>query len=127
MNRAELYSRWIEAKAEEAEAVERRRIIEDNLTAALEIAVDLEGSATIEDEGYKVKVTGRINRKVDAEAVQTIATEHGLGDYLSTLFRWKPEINATEWKKTDKSITDILQQAVTATPGRPSFAIERKE
>ena len=53
-----------------------------------------------------------------------LAAEHGLTDHLSTLFRWKPEINMAIWKAADESITKPLAAAITAKPGRPSFTID---
>jgi hypothetical protein len=122
-----LVKEWLESKAAEAQAVQRRREIEDQLKALANIQEELDGTKTIEVPGYVVKVTGRIDRKVDADLVQEIAAEHGLDAHLSTLFRWKPELNMTAWKAADESITRQLSSAITAKPGRPSFAITTKE
>jgi hypothetical protein len=56
-----------------------------------------------------------------------LAAEAGLSDHLGSLFRWKPEINATAWKQADNSITNPLLGAITSTPGRTSFSITFKE
>jgi hypothetical protein len=122
-----LVKEWLESKAAEAQAVQRRREIEDQLKALTNISEDLDGTKTLDVPGYVVKVTGRIDRKVDADLVQEIAAEHGLDAHLSTLFRWKPELNMTAWKAADESITRQLSSAITAKPGRPSFAITTKE
>lgn len=123
-----IYQDWLDAKEAERSAIERRREIEDRLVAEFEIPATLDGTRTIDADGaYKVKIVGRMNRKIDAEALQEIATEAGLSEYLSTLFRWKPDIIAAAWKATDASITDILSAAITTEPGRPSFTIELKE
>ena len=122
-----LVKEWMESKAAEAQAVQRRREIEDQLKALANIPEDLDGTKTLDVPGYVVKVTGRIDRKVDADLVQEIAAEHGLDAHLSTLFRWKPELNMTAWKAADESITRQLSSAITAKPGRPSFAITTKE
>jgi len=122
-----LFEDWLEAKAAEAEAVKRRRAIEDMMVDAFDVPEDLEGTKNVEAEGFKVKINGRINRKVDAERLQEIAAEHGLVDHLSSLFRWKPEINMTLWKAADAAITTPLLDAITATPGRPSFTITKAE
>lgn len=122
-----LVKEWLESKAAEAQAVKRRREIEDQLKALTNIPEDLDGTKTLDVPGYVVKVTGRIDRKVDADLVQEIAAEHGLVAHLSTLFRWKPELNMTAWKAADESITRQLSAAITAKPGRPSFAITTKE
>ena len=116
---------WIEAKAAEAKAVEKRRQLEDEMTKALDIGV-LEGTETAKPAGYIIKVTGRIDRKVDGDKVQELAAEHGLTEHLSSLFRWKPEINLTQWRNASELITGALAPAITAKPGRPSFAITKE-
>lgn len=120
-----LYDDWIKAKADEAEATKRRRGIEDLLVKAFEIPENLEGTKNLEAESFKIKIEGRINRKVNADKLQELAAEHGLTEHLSSLFRWKPEINMTLWKAADASITAPLLDAITATPGRPSFTITK--
>lgn len=118
------YQEWLDAKETERQAAEARRLIEDELIAELGIAETDEGSRTVKADGYKVKVTCRMNRTIDAEALQEIAAEAGLTAHLGELFRWKPEINAKAWKETDESITAPLLGAITTKPGRPSFSIE---
>ena len=118
---------WLAAKAEEREAIEQRRRIEDRLKSMIGIAETLDGTEIASPDHFTIKVTGRIDRKVDADLVQEIAAEHGLSDHLAQLFRWKPEINMTAWKNADPSITRVLAPAITAKPGRPSFAITPKE
>lgn len=122
-----LYQEWLEAKETERAAIERRRAIEDELRARFEVPETLEGTENIDDDGFTVKIVGRIDRKVDAEMVQELAAEYGLTEHLSSLFRWKPEINVAAWKAADESITRPLAGAITAKPGRPSFQITRKE
>lgn len=124
----ELSVLWLEAKEKERMAVEARRIYEDQMLKIIAIAEDFEGTKnSMTEAGLEIKVVGRMNRKVDADKLQDIAAEHGLTDHLATLFRWKPEINATAWKASDESITRPLQDAITTTPGRPSFSITKKD
>ena len=85
------------------------------------------GTETAEPEGFVVKISGRIDRKVDGDKLQALAAEAGLSDHLATLFRWKPEINMDVWRSTDESITKPLADAITAKPGRASFKIITKE
>lgn len=122
-----LHLRWLEAKEAERAAIEKRRLIEDELVQQLRVNSAHEGSQSFDIDGYQVKVTCRIDRKVDADMVQEIAAEHGLSDHLSSLFRWKPEINMSAWKSADESITRPLAGAITAKPGRPSFTITHKD
>jgi hypothetical protein len=121
-----LYEQWLTAKAAEAEATAQRREIEDQLVAQFNVPSTLDKTANFEADGYKIKVEGRINRRINADLLQEIAAEHDLGAHLSSLFRWKPEINAAAWKAADEAITKPLLDAITATPGRPSFTISTK-
>ena len=121
---SDLYAQWIAAKERERQAVEDRRVIEDALIQEFKIAEAFEGTASREDSGYSVKITARMNRKVDADMVQELAAEHGLSEHLGTLFRWTPELNMKVWKSTDETITAALAKAITIKPGRPSFQIQ---
>ncbi len=122
----QLAADWVECKATEKAAIDHRREIEDELIRRLEIASDLDGTERRELERHALKIVGRIDRKVDAEMAQEIAAEHGIGEYLSTLFRWKPEIILRAWSAAPETVTSALARAITAKPGRPSFSIEEK-
>ena len=121
-----LYQRWLDAKKAEKEALDLRRSIEDELVMELDIAKTLDGTQNIETDGYKVKVVGRLDRKVNSDKLQDLAAEHGLTQHLSSLFRWKPEVNASAWKSADPLITAPLQDAITTSNGRPSFTITKE-
>ena len=110
---------WAIAKATEQSAQEERRTIEDQITLLLKVPADLDGTVT----HGALKITGRIDRKVDADVLQQLALDAGLSDHLSALFRWKPEINRKAWDAADTSITGPLLGAITSKPGRPSFAL----
>lgn len=115
---------WQQAKMEETAATIRRRAVEDKMLEAMQMDQSGEDTTTVKPaDGIEVKIVRRIDRKVDADKLQEIAIEHGLMDHLSSLFRWKPEINATAWKQADPAIVRPLADAITAKPGRPSFKI----
>ncbi len=119
---------WLEAKNAEKEAIERRRLVEDHISNLLGVPETLDGTeTTTTDGGHKIKVVGRLNRKVDAEQIQEIAAEYGIENSLHTLFRWKPEINMKAWKAASPSITKPLLGGIVTTPGRASFTIEKGE
>jgi hypothetical protein len=122
-----LYQQWLDAKAAEAEATSNRRMLEDQMVAQFNVPSNLDKTANFEADGFKIKVEGRINRKINSDKLQEIAIEHGLMAHLECLFRWKPEINAAVWKSTDPAITTPLLDAITSTPGRPSFTIVKKD
>ena len=119
-----IYDLWLIAKENERAAVEERRILEDQLTKYLMISETQEGSNSYDIDGFRIKVTCRMNRTIDSEMLQEVAAEEGLSEHLPDLFRWKPEINMKAWKAADASITGPLLQAVTTKPGRPSYSIE---
>jgi hypothetical protein len=122
-----LLEEWIELKRLEKLYQDSRRSIEDQLIDAIMVPADLDGTVTpTVSQDYKVKITGRMSRKVDSDRVQEIAAEHGIVDQLSVLFRWKPEINMAVWKATNPSVTDLLLDGITTKPGRPSFTIEKE-
>jgi hypothetical protein len=120
----DLIEQWRKAKQTEAEAVEQRRQIEDTIAVIIGLPEDFEG--TLKVSGI-LKITGRVDRKVDTDALQDLAREAGLSDHLSALFRWKAEINAKAWDAAADSITRPLAGAITAKPGRPSFTITNKK
>lgn len=121
-----IYAEWLAAKEAEKAAIERRRQIEDSICQSLMLSEAFEGTKSIECDGYKVKITGRMTRTVDADVLQELAAEFGMTDHLGRLFRWKPEINASAWKATDPILTNALLPAITTKPGRPSFNIEKE-
>jgi hypothetical protein len=120
-----IFEAWIAAKEAEREAVEERRMLEDALVRELSLA-QAEGSKTIRKDGFVIKVTQRFNRRIDADTLQEIAIENGIDHLLGDLFRWKPEIDTKAWKATDESLTKPLLNAITTTPGRPSFNIQQE-
>ena len=123
----ELSNMWLIAKQAEKDAVDDRRKIEDRIKSLCGIAENLEGTETVAPDHFTIKIVGRIDRKVDSDKLQELAAEHGLSEHLSSLFRWKPDLNMAAWKAADESITKPLAAAITAKPGRASFTITSKE
>jgi hypothetical protein len=123
----ELLADWYAAKEEERQAVNRRRKVEDALNGLLGINQNVEVSKTLRQAGFVIKVASRFNRKVNGDRLQDIAAEFGLTQHLSTLFRWKPELNVRAWESADPSITAPLEDAITTSAGRPSYTIEKEK
>ena len=121
-----LYQRWVDAKKLEAAVVAERRQLEDQMAEEFAIPKDLDGTLKREIDGYVIKMEGRINKKIDADKLQMLAAEAGLSEHLSSLFRWKPEINAKAWGAAADAVTGPLLGAITSTPGRPTFTITKE-
>jgi hypothetical protein len=123
-----LYQSWLNAKHTEETAIKVRRDLEDKMVKDFQIPSTLDGTKNITtSDGFTIKIVGRLTRKVNADKLQELAEEHGLSDHLSSLFRWKPEINSEQWAAADSSITSPLLDAITTTAGRPTFKITIKE
>ena len=120
-----LYQRWLDAKKLETAVVAERRQLEDQMVEMFAVPKDLDGTMKAEADGYKIKMEGRINKKIDADKLQVLAAEAGLSEHLSSLFRWKPEINAKAWNAAADAVTGPLLDAITSTPGRPTFTITK--
>lgn len=121
-----VYQRWIDAKNEEAKAVATRRSLEDEMVALFGIPKNLDGTVKREIDGFVIKTEGRINKKIDSDKLQLLAIEAGLTEHLSSLFRWKPEINAKAWSAASEAVTKPLLDAITSTSGRPTFTITKE-
>ena len=121
-----LYQRWMDAKKLEVAAVAERRELEDLMIKEFSVPKDLDGTVKHDIEGYIIKMEGRINKKIDADKLQMLAAEAGLSEHLSSLFRWKPEINAKVWNAAAEVVTGPLLGAITSTPGRPTFTITKE-
>ena len=118
---------WNTSKATEKAAVETRRACEDEIVKFYKINPQSEGTQNFEVDGYKVKIVNRLSQKIDSDKVQEIAAENGFENYLSSLFRWKPEVVAAAWKSAPEDVRNKLSFAITSTPNRPSFSIDKKE
>lgn len=116
---------WIAAKETERLAVERRRALEDHIVSLIGLPENFEGTENSDTGRHRIKIAGRMNRKVDAEKIQEIAAEHGIENLLPALFRWKPELNVAAWKATPEATTRPLLGGLTTEPGRPAFMITK--
>jgi hypothetical protein len=121
-----LYQQWLDAKAAEKKIVADRRAIEDQIIKVFNIPKTLSNTQNVEADGFKVKIVGRLDRKVNSIKLQDLAAEYGLTDHLSSLFRWTPEVNVSAWESADPRITAPLLEAITTSNGRPSFTIVKE-
>lgn len=127
MDISSLSKEWLELKEAEKLATESRRKIEDKLLSLIGIPETFDSTENINHDTYILKIVGRMNRKVDTDKLQELAALNGLTEHLSSLFRWKAEINTAIWKASAESLTRPLLEAITTSPGRPSFSIIVKE
>lgn len=115
------------AKSKEDEAKAARIAIEEELASAIGVSEQWEGSKTDIVDEFKVKVSRKMNVKIDGARLTELSHTHGLDSMLGIIFKWKPEIDKKSWDSADKAITDIFNGAITRTPGKISFTVEKKE
>ena len=123
----QLSAEWVEAKEAERDAVEKRRLIEDEMCRLIDVQQTDEHTRKVEAEPFTIKIACRINRKVDGDLAQEIAAENDMQDHLGLLFRWKPELSMTAWNGVGDNVKQVFARAITATPGRPSFTITKEK
>lgn len=123
----DLIESWTQCKKTEQMAVETRRKIEDEISSIVELNPQNEGTVLLDVDRYKVKIVSRLTRKVDSDLLQEVAAEHGMENLLSSLFRWKAEIEMKAWKAAPQDVTTVLNKAITTTAGRPSYSISIEE
>lgn len=114
---------WKKCKESETDAQHLRRELEDEIIKRAQMPDDFTGTISV----YNIKITYSQSTKIDADALQTLAREHGLSDRLSELFRWKPEIAKKAWGAATDEERAKLSGAVTTRASRPSFEMKKEK
>ena len=85
----------------------------------------VEGTNTVPlANGYVIKWTFATNRSVDKAALPTVREMlEAKGVNADDLFRMKPELNVSAYKKASSDTIKILSLCVTEKPGLPSYEI----
>lgn len=78
--------------------------------------------------GYKLKAKRPLNYKVDAglidDALDKIVAIGNSGAFLADrVIKWKPELSLTEYKQLSDEQRQVLDVAITMTPGLPSLEL----
>lgn len=74
--------------------------------------------------GHVLKFTHKINRTLDSAALSTVRemlTEKNVN--MDDLIRMKPELSVSAYKKLPEDSRKIMDLAITAKPGTPSYEI----
>lgn len=117
---------WIEAKNEEKKANRKRIELEGELIALL--GMKTEGSQTHDLDGFKVVITGKLNRKLDVNAYREIM-ETIPSDLcpVRVVEEYKIEDAGCRWLSENKpEVWGILAKAITTTPAKPSVTVTRE-
>lgn len=119
----ELVTRLYEAKQVEQAAKNVRTALEAELAQVIGVPDDWEGTKSNTVGNYRVKLTRKMNVKIDTTKLRELAIINNITPVLETCFRWKPEIVKREWDKADAEVRTKLSEALEMTPGKASFAV----
>lgn len=113
------YDKWIALKAQQEQIA--KELLDTEVAIYNEFAETFntksKGTFHVLPPGYKVTVVKRENVKVD----QAMAEAIGFG------FRKKYELDAKEYKDLSEEKKKLVDQALTTTPGKPTFTVERDQ
>jgi hypothetical protein len=119
---SELIAARIAAKRAEDEAVQARRDIDAQLAELLKDAQKPEGAISQKVDGYKLTVTYKLDRKVDAE--ELTKSWDKLPIDVQTAFKWKPELSVSEFRKLEDKAANSAARFFTTKEASPSIKIE---
>jgi len=119
----ELQIAWARAKNAEDIAKADRLEIEKHILALSNINTNQKGAHDLGD----LKISVSISQTVDSKRLQEVANEKGFGQYLSSLFSWKPSIIQKAWDQAPDEVKLALGQAITSKPSKPNFKLNKKE
>ncbi len=121
----DLYEQWLHAKSDEDSARKRRIDAESDIVAAH--GCKDEGSATHHADGYKITITGKINRTLDRAAWESIAPD--IPENLRPV-EYKPSLDVKGLrylKQNEPALYAKAAEAITAKPGKAAVKIEKEE
>lgn len=83
-----------------------------------------EGTTHFGDEDNFVTFEVGRSFKVDTGKLAELVQENQVSEQTADrVFRWKAEVNATEWKNLDEETRTVLSEAVTSKSDNPSIKI----
>ena len=119
------------AKQQERSAATARVLAEEQLIALLGQAAPLPSEGTYSEEvgAYRVAVTAKLNRTVDADALARIAPQ--IPEQIGRrLIRWKPDVDLRELRylqASEPALYGVVSTAITTKPAKASVSVERRE
>lgn len=123
----EMVGQLYEAKLAEQAAKEYRLGLEAQLAEKLGVPEGWEGTQTRAVGLYRVKLSRKMNVKIDANRLREQARVNDILPMVDLLFRWKPELDKKKWETADEKVKLAFAPAIEVTPGKASFNVERME
>lgn len=117
-----LFEQWIKLKTLEKEITTERKAIEDQIIKSENINHSF--TQSYEENSVIVKIKSNKSYKIDYFDIVNVAIKHKINqDMLLELFRFKAEINRTNWNKLDYPEKDLYKPFISEKIGRPTFSI----
>jgi hypothetical protein len=118
----QLVAARIAAKRAEDAAIAERRKIDEQISTLLKDPSKPEGSISHKDNGYKVTVTYKIDRKVDSEALTKEWDK--LSADVQAAFNWKADVSVSTLRKLENNDLAAAGRYITSKEATPSIKIE---
>jgi hypothetical protein len=112
---------YLEAKANEARAIAKRREIAKNIEAELMKPESGEGTVTEKLDGVKVSATFKVTRAADTTALQLDWNE--LPEAVRQVFYWKAEVSTTELRKLGEAEGREASKYITTKPAATAIDV----
>jgi len=113
-------SNWLEAKAAVRNA--QARLDEATFDLCAKIGLPDEGTNTVEQDGYKVSATQRINFKADHDRVAKLDSELREQLFKVSYSVMKPALN--QLAAIDERTYHEVCECLTSSPAKPSISIK---
>lgn len=122
MTLTELIAARIEAKRNEDAAIAARREIDAELALLLSDKDVTEGTVSAKENGFRVSVVYKVDRKVDAAALSK--GWDSLSADAQAAFDWKPSVKVSALRKLEGADAAAAAVFITSKPASPSITIE---
>ena len=120
---AQVLPTWMQAKEDERKAIEHRRSLDKMIQSLTPEKTEGTYSDTIGH--YKVSVTHKLTRSVDADMLGSMWS--AMSEQAQKAFKWKAEASTTELRKLQEFRPDdyaFISAAITTKPASASVSVE---
>lgn len=123
---SEAAAAWLDAKQAEEAANAKRLDAEQKLTALIEHKS--EGATKTEVGPYRITLTGKLTRSLEAEKIDAMAKRIPI-PILQRLVQYKPSLNLKELRYIEQNEPEhyrVFAEALTVKPAKTAVSIELK-
>jgi hypothetical protein len=123
-NTLTLEQQFLELKEIEAEVKEKRYAVEQKIIDAYGYEILTGKSKFFKGDVYEVQFSASQVKKVDCEKLREIQIQNNIPqEVIDRLFRFKAEVNSTEFNALPQGNKDILNGAITVQINKPTLKI----